>query len=47
MKFSYFNKGKQGLGLRSIARGFTGTMSMLAPRFSAFLGKNILMKPSL
>lgn len=45
MKFSYFNNNKQGLGLRSIGRGFTGMMSMLAPNFSASLGKNILMKP--
>jgi pimeloyl-ACP methyl ester carboxylesterase len=45
MKFSYFNNSKQSFGLRSIARGFTGTMSIIAPKFSAFLGKNILMKP--
>ncbi|NQY88685.1 MAG: alpha/beta fold hydrolase [Colwellia sp.] len=45
MKFSYFNNGKQGFGLKSIGRGFTGAMSILAPRFSAFLGKKILMKP--
>jgi len=45
MKFSYFNNRKQGLGLRSISRGFTGSMSILVPKFSAFLGKNILMKP--
>jgi pimeloyl-ACP methyl ester carboxylesterase len=45
MKFSYFNNGKQHFGVRSIGRGFTGVMSMLSPRFSAFLGKNILMKP--
>jgi len=45
MKFSYFNNRKQGLGLRSISRGFTGAMSILVPKFSAFLGKNILMKP--
>jgi pimeloyl-ACP methyl ester carboxylesterase len=45
MKFSYFNNGNKGLGLPAIGRGFTGTMSMLAPKFSAFLGRNILMKP--
>jgi len=45
MKFSYFNNGGNKLGLTSIARGFTATMSTLAPRFSAFLGENILMKP--
>jgi esterase/lipase len=45
MKFSYFNNGNQGFGLKSIGRGFTGAMSILAPRFSAFLGKKILMKP--
>ena len=45
MKFNYFNNGNQGFGFTSIGRGLTGTLSILAPRFSAFLGKNILMKP--
>jgi len=45
MKFSYFNNSNKGFGLRNIGLGLTSTMSMLAPRFSAFLGKNILMKP--
>jgi len=45
MKFSYFNNGSSGFGLSSIGRGVTATMSMLAPKFSALLGKNILMKP--
>ncbi|NQZ23394.1 MAG: alpha/beta fold hydrolase [Colwellia sp.] len=45
MKFSYFNNGKKGLGLPALGRGFTGLMSIIAPKFSAFLGKNILMKP--
>jgi len=45
MKFSYFNNGKRGFGLGAVSRGFTSTISTLAPRFSAFLGKNILMKP--
>ena len=45
MKFSYFNNSKKGFGLRSISRGLTGAMSTMAPRLSAFLGKNILMKP--
>ena len=45
MKFSYFNNGGEKFGLTAIARGITATMSTLAPRFSAMLGENILMKP--
>ena len=45
MKFSYFNNGKNEFGFRSIGRTITATMSLLAPRFSALLGRNILMKP--
>lgn len=45
MKFSYFNNGDSKFGLTSIARGITATISTLAPRFSAFAGENILMKP--
>ncbi|PKI14856.1 alpha/beta hydrolase [Colwellia sp. 12G3] len=45
MKFSYFNKGRSRFGLTSIARGFTATLSTLAPKFSALLGENVLMKP--
>jgi pimeloyl-ACP methyl ester carboxylesterase len=45
MKFSYFNNGGNKFGLTSLGRGFTATISTLIPRFSAFLGENILMKP--
>jgi esterase/lipase len=45
MKFSYFNNGKTKFGLTSLGRGITATMSHVAPRFSAVLGENILMKP--
>lgn len=45
MKFSYFNNGSSRFGLTSISRGLTATLSTLSPRFSAFLGENILMKP--
>jgi pimeloyl-ACP methyl ester carboxylesterase len=45
MKFSYFNNSRKGFGLPALGRGFTGAMSTLAPRFSAFLGKKVLMKP--
>jgi len=45
MKFSYFNKTGSRFGLTAIGREFTATLSMIAPRFSSFLGENILMKP--
>jgi len=45
MKFSYFNNGKAKFGLTSIGRGITAAMSHLAPKFSALLGENVLMKP--
>ncbi|KGJ96876.1 alpha/beta hydrolase [Colwellia psychrerythraea] len=45
MKFSYFNNAGSKFGLASIARSMTATLSRLAPRFSSFLGENILMKP--
>jgi len=45
MKFSYFNNGGSKFGLRTVGRGITATMSVLAPRLSSFLGENILMKP--
>ena len=45
MKFSYFNNGGSRFGLTSIARGFTATLSTFAPKFSALLGENVLMKP--
>ena len=45
MKFSYFNNSGSKFGLTSITRGFTATLSTLAPRLSSFLGENILMKP--
>ncbi|WP_019026873.1 alpha/beta hydrolase [Colwellia piezophila] len=45
MKFSYFNNTSSKFGLTSISRGLTGLLSTLAPRFSSFLGENILMKP--
>lgn len=45
MKFSYFNNSGSKFGLRSIARGVTSSLSSLAPKFSAFIGENILLKP--
>ncbi len=45
MKFSYFNTSKGKFGLTAVARGFTMSMSVLTPRFSSFLGENVLMKP--
>ncbi len=45
MKFSYFNNSEGKFGLTFIARGLTKSMSVLTPRFSSFLGENILMKP--
>lgn len=45
MKFSYFNTSKGKFGLTAVARGFTKSMSVLTPRFSSFLGENVLMKP--
>jgi len=45
MKFSYFNDGRKKFGLTSIGRGLTATISTLSPKFSSFLGENILMKP--
>lgn len=45
MKFSYFSNGNSGFGLASLGRGLTVAMSTLMPKFSAVLGKKILMKP--
>jgi len=45
MKFSYFNNGRKRLGLTTISKGITSVLSTIAPRFSAFVGKNILMRP--
>jgi pimeloyl-ACP methyl ester carboxylesterase len=45
MKFSYFNTGDNKLGLTTITRGVTSILSTVAPRLSAFLGLNILMRP--
>lgn len=45
MKFSYFNTSKGKFALTAVARGFTKSMSVLTPRFSSFLGENVLMKP--
>lgn len=45
MKFSYFNEGTKGFGLTKVSRGLTGFISTIAPRFSAFVGKQILMRP--
>ena len=45
MKFSYFNQSENKFGLASMGRSFTSGLSTLTPRFSAFLGKNILMRP--
>jgi len=45
MKFSYFNNNNSGFGLTAIGRTFTATLSTLAPKFSALLGKKVLMKP--
>lgn len=45
MKFSYFNNANSSFGLTAIGRGLTATLSSVAPKFSAFLGKKILMKP--
>ncbi|WP_057830775.1 alpha/beta hydrolase [Colwellia sp. TT2012] len=45
MKFSYFNNTGSKFALSSIGRALTAILSTLAPRFSSFLGENILMKP--
>lgn len=45
MKFSYFNESDSKFGLTAIGRGFTSVLSTISPRLSAFLGKNILMRP--
>jgi len=45
MKFSYFNEGNKGFGLTMLSRGITGFISTIAPRFSSFAGKHILMRP--
>jgi pimeloyl-ACP methyl ester carboxylesterase len=45
MKFSYFNTGGNKLGLTSISRGITSSLSKLAPTLSTIIGKNVLMKP--
>jgi len=45
MKFSYFNEGTKGFGLTTVSRALTGFISIIAPRFSAFAGKNVLMRP--
>ena len=45
MKFSYFSNADSKFGLTFIARGLTAAISMLAPKFSSYLGENILMKP--
>jgi len=45
MKFSYFNENANKLGLAAIGRGLTSGLSTLTPRFSAFLGKKVLMRP--
>jgi len=45
MKFDYFNDANRKFGIASIGRGFTGALSQLTPRFSAFIGKKLLMKP--
>lgn len=45
MKFSYFNNGGKKFGLAAIGRGVTSTLSTVSPKFSSYLGENILMKP--
>lgn len=45
MKFSYFKNSKGKLGFNSIARGITESLSLLTPRFSAYIGEKILLKP--
>ena len=45
MKFSYFNEETKGLGFNSISRGITSIISTVAPRFSAYIGKHILLRP--
>lgn len=45
MKFSYFNEADKKLGLTSIGLSVTGFVSIVAPRFSAFIGKHLLLRP--
>jgi hypothetical protein len=45
MKFSYFKNSKGNFGFNSIARGITESLSLLTPRFSAYIGEKILLKP--
>jgi len=45
MKFSYFNKGNNIFAITQLTRGLTYLLSSIAPRFSTFLGKNILLRP--
>ncbi len=45
MKFSYFKNSKGNFGFNSIARGITESLSLLTPRFSAYIGEKVLLKP--
>lgn len=45
MKFSYFNEETKGFGFTKVSRTLTGFISTIAPRFSAFVGKQLLMRP--
>jgi len=45
MKFSYFNQGTKGFGLTMMSLALTGFISTVAPRLSAFAGKQLLMRP--
>lgn len=45
MKFSYFNQGAKGFGVTTVALAITGFISTVAPGFSAFVGKQILLRP--
>jgi pimeloyl-ACP methyl ester carboxylesterase len=45
MKFSYLNESSNGFGLPMVSRSLTGFISTIAPRFSAFIGKHLLLRP--
>ncbi len=45
MKFSYFNNSDEKFSFSAIGRSITALISIIAPKFSSMLGKNILLKP--
>jgi len=45
MKFSFFNERSNSFGLTTLSRGLTSIIGTFAPRFSAYVGKNLLLRP--